>query len=497
KLSYSALTKKKKTLTNGVHFTYQDYFNFKEVFMLAVGVVAPTIQSMTAKAREAHTYITSKDGLQSVRAQQALEELFFQTKQVLKAEFEGKALFPDTVYPVLRDLDEMVAFDGIQHETALQLTLSKVYRVCTDLTWFQCWRQLSRPVWTEARDNIIAHAKRMVQVAPATSLEEEFEYRSAEQGAKCLTPAESEWIPFVEAAQKMIIGAATTSPSDGIEGLKGLIKWYTKNLVEDWYLKTFEVRWLFAQVDTVALFQTETIHKAFTHYIEEGLDKGHKYAQGIVMLFMDMIRNQRAEQELKDLMVRGDTTLKGVVSMIQLESPGTLADFLTHPIGVWRAVAREADRFWKARHLATQFLKELASKPEFQTYRDESIQALRARFDHLTTANGKRYAKEKLENQQALIVLRSHVEELGKKEEALLQSYGVLTVEVSEPKTRARGDVQAELDRVSDEWDVVSVQKEQTETDLETKETELARITAIEATYEEERELLEQMIQEV
>ncbi len=419
--------------------------------MAAVSVVVslPTIQSMTKWAREAHEAITGQEGLIRDKAQRALETLYSQGMRVVRAEVEGTPL-PEfvkdtTVYAVLQDLDTLVSFEGIQHETSLQRTLSKVYRLFTDLTWAQCWRQVQRPVWTETRDRIIANADRMLKVA--TSEEMRFEYRCAEQGAKCLTPADSEWLPFAESAFKMLKGAAEKSPGDVYEGLKGVMKWFVKNLVHDWYMKTWDVRWLVAQANTVEEFQTKTIQKVFTQYIEEGMDRGNEYAQGIVMIFMDALRRQEATTELKDRLFFGNGAFPGMLSLLETEKVGTLNEFLHHPIGVW------VDRFKKARRLSMEFLTELAATQP--RYRQKSIAALKSRLDYLTPQTRPRYRQEKLQNQQALFQLQDQIQDLARREEELLNESIDLNAR------QGATDVTADLERVNKELQKVGTQKDQ------------------------------------
>lgn len=401
----------------------------------------PTLESMTAKVREAEEYITRKEGLKSEEATKALEELFVQAVQVLHAQFNSQFLLKNTALSVVVGLDRLVGCEEIQGEVELHRTLSKVYRICVELTWHQKWKQLNGTVWPETRDKVIAHSARMVPGASATSLEQAFEYRCAQQAAKCLVPTEDEWVPFAKALMQAGGGAAAQSPSDVMEGFKGLMMWHAKNLVEDWYLATWEVRWVIAQVNTLAAFRTETIKKIVSAYIAVGLDKGSTYAQGVAILCMDVIRNPEAEEGLKDLMVHGDphSKLPGMISMIQLERPGTFRDFLEHPKEVWKAIAKEADRFWKARSLATQFLRDFASNPKFQRYQEASIAALRARANELMERKGKHCAREIQESRQVIQSLGEQLNGLRVKVAEVADTYMDLGIRQHGPQFAQQG----------------------------------------------------------
>lgn len=447
---------------------------------------------MTAKAREAKEYIEGKNGLQTEKAQQALQELFAQAMEVLEAEMNGTSSFKNTtIYPVLKDLDDMVSFEGIQHETELQRTLSKVYRLCIELTFHQCWRQKEKPVWTETRDNIIEHAKRMVKATPS-EIEKKFEYSCAQQGAKCLTPADNIWLPFAEAAGNMIIGTATQNPGTVMEGLRVLIKNYIKELVEDWYLKTYEWRWAFTQIYTYDAFLKETKKETFQEYLKKGKNSGYEYAQGIVMLFVDAIRSQKTEPKLRDLLVHGNDDLPGVISIINWKYEPSFAELYhaANPLAI--LLAKSKTPFQDVRKFVAQFLRELALKPEFQRYRKESIDALNKRLTELQDLKGKRYKNEKQQIQKTITDLHNEIQKLGEKEEGLLAKLTNLQMQLIN-KIRAEGDVQADSEKVEAELTDVGNLKDSKENELKNVEEGKRAIEIIETEDQEEFEFLQQI----
>lgn len=347
----------------------------------ALVVTQPTIQTTTEKAQKALKVVT--EGFDEEAAKQLLTALYADGIQSIKAELQGKSLFPDTANPVMDYLSQMVSLETLQNQTDLHRALSKTYRVFVELTWYQAWHKGEEttdiPIFPATKDKAIKCSVDMIEILAKrhNAPEVEFEYRMAQEAAKLLMPSESIWAKFLESATKTVSGIATLNFEEVWEGLKSIKSEVDKEGVEEWYFDTFFMRWAFVNVHKPKDLKLPMIHAILKNSVKKCMEEGREYAQGFLMCLMDILEDPDADPQLKEIAIVGNADLPGIISLFEKDDASAIVTFC-NKIGM-DLFAQKFDRFQDARFLAQSFLKKIATDPKFSAYKEKSCAALSSR----------------------------------------------------------------------------------------------------------------------
>lgn len=352
-----------------------------------------TYEALKHKAQEISDQLTSKDGKEK-DAVKNLKDLYGMGVQLAKAEASHKPLITDVLSEVMLILDEIAIDPKKQDRVLLHHSLCKVYRLFVELVWYRSWRLKNRPIWSENRDQMIEHADKLAKEVLKKSQpgvwELEFEYRTAEQAAKCLKPSENIWKNYIAPLLELIDAAKDQSIMGLWSGFRDLAKEAQKGWLKSWYLDVHVMRWQALRVTTIGDFKA-----IITPEISKCRENGERYAQCLAAIFMDIIKDKEKSDDLKSLAFRGDATQPGLIHIIEWEHQGTFQDYKNFPLEILRAMLRKADRFAKARFLAIDYLKKLAGLKKFKSFHKESLQSIQLRKEKLKDKERNPYLEEK------------------------------------------------------------------------------------------------------
>ncbi|WP_075883638.1 hypothetical protein [Candidatus Protochlamydia sp. W-9] len=301
-----------------------------------------TLQSLTEKAYSIHSCL--KDGqFDHVQATQGADNLYQEGVQLAIAEVNLKPIFKDIVSPVICRLNEIVSLEDTQHLASFHRSLSKVYRLFIEITWYQCLCQGSLPTLNKTRDSIITNSRSIQSILPKKEIGARFEYRCAEQAAKCLTVAKSIGKKFPDLVLNIGESAEKASFFGIIKGFQGLIKDARNDWVHEWYLYIHELRWLSTNIKT---------QEDFKNIIEVRLknfhEQGKKYTVCLATIFVDLIKNKDPK----------------VSDHVRMSAAEGLADLF----GLKVSIFENKKRYRKTRSLIMQSLEELAKDSTYEKY---------------------------------------------------------------------------------------------------------------------------------
>jgi hypothetical protein len=349
-----------------------------------------SLQAMMEEAQTMHKSLTEKFEVSSAR--EKARRLYQDGIKLIAAEVRERPLIPDVVLPVADEIGKTLALDSIQLQYPLIRALSKAYRVFVELTWHQCWRQGKLAIRPGLIENIRSTTEAVAKPLSMTSfVDVHFEIACTVEATKCLKPTDSIWTKYLGHVATVAGAAASADVGNTFVGLKAFFTDVEKDWLASWYLDAYTWRWLTTEITTIQDF--ETVLSADD--IRKCLDKGSNYTVCLTMIFINVMKNKEATKELKEMAFKGGKFSPGLLHLLSLERSGTAKDFLSHPKEVWKKIASEPDRFWRARCLAMQYIQRLATKDKYKSYQEESRRALLARFNALKSSSAKRYAEER------------------------------------------------------------------------------------------------------
>lgn len=359
----------------------------------------PTLQGMTELAQELYRGLTEKfdtDG-----SIEKAHKLYQQGRELIQGEIQEKPVIKEIVSPVVITLSTVLSLDTIQHQYRLCHHLSKTYRIFMELSWYQCWRQQEIETYNSTRDALINTAEKVATILPPDQIATKFELRCAEQGARCLFPAESVWktiLGSLASAAEAVVGV--NAPSF-FSAIKEIFIQCAGRLVDSWYLQIYPWRWQSELITTVQEFES-LITPAV---IQKCLDEGHKHAVCLTMLFMNIIKKNPQGGPLGLLAFNGNGKRIGLVHLLNYRNTDT---FTLERLG---QVFGKPDRFGSSRLLTLQYLLRMSKKDKYKAYKEASNKALVLRKEEWN----KKSQKQSQEDLGYYTYLRSSLEERSKK----------------------------------------------------------------------------------
>ncbi|WP_213106659.1 hypothetical protein [Candidatus Protochlamydia amoebophila] len=361
-----------------------------------------TLQSLTEGAYRIHSCL--KDGqFDHIQATQEADNLYQEGVQLVIAEVNSNPIFKEIVSPVVCRLNEIVSLEDTQHLASFHRSLSKVYRLFIEITWYQCLRQGSLPTWNKTRDSIITNSRSIHSILPEKEIGARFEYRCAEQAAKCLTVVKSIWKKYPNHILNIGESAEGSSFFGVIKGFQELNKDVKKDWLQAWYPYIHELRWLSTNIKT---------QKDFKNIIETRLkdfqDKGKKYTVCLALTFVDLIKNPGVTENVRKL------ASEQLAKLFLLRDQDRLSTLTERALGKFPNVkllqktVKNEDRYWKTRSLIMQSLEKLVEDSAYKEYIRDSIKSLREVRTHSI------HAEEKEEIQKSLKILEEDKEEFQK-----------------------------------------------------------------------------------
>ncbi|MBS0648394.1 MAG: hypothetical protein JSS10_04110 [Verrucomicrobia bacterium] len=385
-----------------------------------------TLKTITETAQSIGTLMT-RPNFDPPHAIEQSEILYREGIELVAKEVEGQPILKeDIVSSVVTELNELVAAENIQNHIPLHQTLSKVYHIFIEITWYQCWRQQQRPVFTTTIEKILNNCDRIRKNLPKDQAGIWFEYSCAKQAAKCLTPSETVWGKYIDILLslgehiqgKSIFGIIRDAIAIGVE--------VEKRWIKRWYLPIYQLRWSSTLVRTKRDFET-----LIGPQLEKFQKEGGKYTLCLATIYRELIRNPAVEEEAKLL------ASKELAGLVQLQDDKSIASNLANylikrlphlkPI---KYLAIKADRYWPTRLMITQYAFELKKEGKLPYIR-ETINALLT-FQRKTRIEDERQAIqlqiEKLKAES------TQTKELIEKCQAFLQAAGAGIMKAGQEK---------------------------------------------------------------
>ncbi|MBS0648937.1 MAG: hypothetical protein JSS10_06925 [Verrucomicrobia bacterium] len=456
-----------------------------------------TVRLMTETAQDIYKCLTKH--FDTDQAKKKLRELYRNGIEILQREFTRTSLLDSDVVPIMLELNKTVALETLHHHF-LHRKLCKVYRIFIEIVWIQCYlKGDEQPIWTKTKNRIREDSENILSVLPKRAVEAEFEYACAREAAKCLSPSEAFWFKYISQAAAIAAAIKAMDISDIWIALKPLIQDYKEDWIQGWYLDIQHLRWLATIATTVSAFNKTVSKEEIKACIEQG---GH-CSVGIVLVFIEIIKNPHAEPALKDLVFHGNQDFCGLKHMIDLEHKHGILDYLKHPTEILRAVARNPDRYWKTRTLAMQQLQRLASKQKYHRYKDESSALLRARLEKLNKKTSAPFQEEKQQMQSMVQILGQQIKELNSREHDLMWGGGFKGSHYKRNPTEASGlseeevsQYRASMEARAEKLEEIQKDKQIASNRLKEIEEGLNQVESIaafsESVEKDERELLQE-----
>ncbi|KIC74340.1 coiled-coil domain-containing protein [Candidatus Protochlamydia amoebophila] len=380
-----------------------------------------TLRSVTEGADRIHGYL--KDGqFDHENATKEANDLYQKGVKLVIAEVQKNLSIKDSVFPVVKALNDIILDDKTYTLSSFHQSLSKVYRIFIELTWYQCYCQRSWQTLNKTRDSIIENSKNIISVLPKNEISTRFEYRCAEQAAKCLKVVESFWKKSPEHILNIGESAEGTSFFGIIKGFQGFIKDARNDWVHEWYLYIHELRWLSANIKT-----QEDFKNIIGVRLKNFQEKGNKYTICLALIFVDLIKNPEVTENVRKL------AAKGLADLFIIREHGDIIAYLAKllsQVKFTEKAAIKADRYWKTRFLIMQSLEELAKDPAYKEYIRVTADRLANKVHH----NQRIHIEEKEQIRKKLESLQGKNEEI---QESIEQTQSKLT---ARKKDKQRSD---------------------------------------------------------
>ncbi|CAF22780.1 hypothetical protein [Candidatus Protochlamydia amoebophila] len=384
------------------------------------------LQSITEGAYRIYGCLT--DGqFNYKKAIQESNNLYQEGVQLAIAEVNTKPIIEEIVSPVVCTLNDIVSLGSTQHLVSFHQSLSKTYRIFIELTWYRCWCQGSLPTLNETRDTIMENSKRILSVLPKKEIGARFEYRCAEQAAKCLVPVKSIWKKFCNHLLNIGESAEGVSFFGVIKGFQELNKDVKKDWLQAWYPYIHELRWLSANIKTQEDFENIIETK-----LEEFQEKGKKYTVCLALIFVDLIKNPEVTENVRKLAAKG---LADLFLLKDQDRLSTLTEFALEKfpqVKLFQKTVKNEDRYWKTRSLIMQSLEELSKDDAHKDYIQDTLKSL------VKVQNESIHIEEKNEIQKSLKILKEDHEEFQK---AIEEDLAILAAKKGK-KQRGEGDIE-------------------------------------------------------
>ncbi|WP_213105197.1 hypothetical protein [Candidatus Protochlamydia amoebophila] len=361
----------------------------------------PDLNSLTNSAYSISSYLKDGNFKVSLAAQEA-NNLYQEGIKLVVSEVNKKPIIDEIVSPVVITLSEIFSSKLTQHAFILHRHLSKTYRIFIELTLHQCSRHGSVPITNETRDDIIKNSKEILCILPKEEVGARFEYRCAEQAAKCLKVVKSFWKKSPEHILNIGEAAEGTSFFGIIKGFQGFIKDAKNDWVHEWYPYIHELQWLSANIKT-----KEDFKNIIGARLKNFQEKGKKYTICLALIFVDLIKNPDVAENVREL------AAKGLADLFIIREHGDIIAYLAKllsQVKLTEKAAIKADRYWKTRSLIMQNLEELAKDPAYKEYIRVIADSLANKVQH----NQLIHIEEKERIQKRLELLQDENEEIQK-----------------------------------------------------------------------------------
>lgn len=283
-------------------------------------------------------------------------------------------------FPITNKTIEMLWNTALQFNDRLKEELSQTARLFFEHVICQCIRQKRRLYkWDEERFH--ANFKEMVKTLPEREVLTSFQLKCCRAALKNLTWKRQEKEAVKNNLAPLAIGGLSTlfsvtmkppfvNPTPLLQPGANFIQDIYKALPELWYRDVLALKWCGLEfIRTKEQFETVDESGKSIKKLLKLAKKNHKVAFYICQLFMEIIRNNDAEQPLKDELFEGDD-----ISILRL------ANYYTPRFS--RSITKAfREKHWAVRYLALTYLKELSA------YERYTAGSLRAIIELMTSVN--------------------------------------------------------------------------------------------------------------
>lgn len=296
--------------------------------------------------------------------------------------------------PVVIKLSEALSSDMLHHSEKLMLALTRGYKLVVELMWYKFIlddRQVREPVSDKVTHKIMLTGNKFFDMMPKdTMVDKRMEMRCLVEAAKVFFTTKREF--FVTLLQGL--GAMHLACLAGRclklrwDALMSIVEGYTGSDVAVWYLHQHCLFWLGMCINNVRDWE-----ECVPGVVAFCRKKGGKYAVGLGMMLMNIIKDENKGEELRKRAFFGCGGQGGLVDMLNWEVEG-MKKVKRKALKILRF--HKKDPFRNARRLAAKFLWKIArSKNEkYNIFRNESIAVMRIRVSKLQSRIGKEMRKE-------------------------------------------------------------------------------------------------------
>ncbi len=306
-------------------------------------MAAVTLQGAIEKAHQITNMISDRKPDEDVR--KLAQELYMDAVEMIVAELEGNPVLPDekTVHPIIEDLHSVLEKRGYQSFIELQRTLSKIFRVFIEISWYQSWRiginnkEEKVRVADSFRDELINTAKLIKTILQNRNdvTGARFELRCARQAAKRLEPSTDLWKQYTLHVVKLAAAGGDRNMTAIWDALKPLLQDLERDIPYGWhiwYQQAHIMRWEATRVQSVEDFQEKV-----ANHIPRCKNQGDNLSLCLSIVLTELIKKPHLNTEVKRRALygittdTGEVTQDGLIHIINWERPGTVGDYSKHP----------------------------------------------------------------------------------------------------------------------------------------------------------------------
>ncbi|WP_226988468.1 hypothetical protein [Candidatus Protochlamydia sp. R18] len=324
----------------------------------------------------------------------------------------------------------------------------------------------------KTRNAMIENSTAILSLLPENEIGARFEYRCAEQAAKCLKVVKSALKRYSGHLLDIGESAEGTSFFGVLKGSKGFLKEAKKDWVYEWYPPVLELRWLSAGIKKQRDFK-DIIEVRLKNFQE----KGKEYTICLATIFLDLIKNKDSEVSDNVRML----ATKALANLLRCKDEDRVSKTVNTVLKILpdtkvvQNVVKNEDRYWNTRVLIMQSLLKLVKDRTHSEY----IQVILPSLDDVQMASNHKLEKRKI--QEVLMKLVNRIKEY---QEIIEEDNAIL--EANKEEQRDEEDIQ-EL-----EAKLKNDEKEKQETEIYFDKINLAE-KALEELHKEEADYVNRL----
>ena len=254
-------------------------------------------------------------------------------------------------------ITQILSQHEIQCYDELKRTLAKTTRIFLELVAFQCAFQ-ERRIYKDTVEQIKQNLDKVRDTLPEKEIEASFDLQCAQSAIKKLDIGIGKWKELakdhgLDVIKGIFESFLSKSPMPALSPIFNLSVAIYRNIEDRYYRDVWALRWYSAGNRITTKKQLETASELIKKY-----NTNEMLAFAISEMFIEIMKNSHATEELKSAVFQGNISLLTLVKC--------------NP--TWR------DNWWKTRCYVLKYLKQLAQDDINPNLRDKSIDAICQRF---------------------------------------------------------------------------------------------------------------------